>query len=1355
MLGLLLVLVLAWAALHYFIVPRISEFRPKLETLASRALGVPVRVQAIEALSGGMVPSFELRNVQLFDAQGRESLRLPRVLASLSAGSLLRGDFDQLYIEEPSLEVRRAVDGRVYVAGLPLIKAAQDTDSPVADWFFSQHEFVIRRATVRWIDEQVGSEPLVLSRLDFLMRNGVRSHDFLVDAQLPEGWGDRLHLVGRFRRPILSARPGRWTDWQGQAFADFSRVDIARALPHLSLAEGVSLQRGHGALRVWADVSKGELVGGVADVALVDAGARLGTDLQPLDFRSLSGRIGGQRPADGFEIYTEGLQFQTREGLRWPGGNLMVSHTPAQGKSPAHSELRADRLDLSAISQIAARLPLGTATHALILAHPVKGLVETVQARWQGEAAHPQTYELRGRVSGFELHSTSLAEGATRREGDAVGTGDWPGVRGATVDIDMNQSGGKGRLVITRGALVFPGAFEDPVVPVDSLAADAQWRVKGDNITVQQLSAKFANADAQGELSGSWQTGPGSGEGRFPGLLDLKGSFSRADGARVHRYLPLGIPADVRHYVRDSVLKGEVNDLVVRVKGDLRNIPFTDPRTGEFRFAGKARNLDYAYVPRGLQPAGQPPWPSLTALSGELVFDRASMRVIGATARMVDAPGLQLSRIEAQIPDFMNTTTVIVSLDTRGPAAALLGVVNNSPISEMTGKALTRATVNGEATGRVRLSLPLATLERSKVEGSVTLAGNDLRMTPDTPMLAKARGLVTFSDSGFHLTSGQARMLGGDLRLEGGTRSGVSGGAAAGTEPLVVLRAQGSVSADGLRQAPELGFFSRLARHATGSTTYSGALSFRGGVPELTLASNLQGFGLNLPPPLSKSAEAVLPLRYENTLLARSAVPGAPALQDQLLVELGRLASIAYTRDISGPEPRVLRGSIGVGLAAGESAPALEQGVGANISLSSLNVDSWEAVMAGVAGVSLSNADPARTGASPAQGYLPTVMAVRANELIAGGRIFHRVVIGGVRDGTNWRANVSADQLNGYIEYRQPAAVGDGRVFARLSRLALAPSTAREVEELLDQQPASIPALDIVVDDFELRGKRLGRVEVDAVNRGAGSASGESGPREWRLNKLGFSVPEASFTASGAWAAPAAAPGPQRRDVDRRRMAMNFRLDIADSGALLGRLGMPDVIRRGKGRIEGQVGWQGSPLSPDFPSLGGQFNLNVESGQFLRADPGIAKLFGVLSLQSLPRRLTLDFRDVFSEGFAFDFIRGDVSIAKGVASTNNLQMKGVNAAVLMEGSADIGRETQDLRVVVVPELDGLTASLVATAINPALGLGTVLAQLVLRRPLIQAATQEFHVDGTWADPRVTRVSRTASVAPEKPDGVKP
>ena len=98
-------------------------------------------------------------------------------------------------------------------------------------------------------------------------------------------------------------------------------------------------------------------------------------------------------------------------------------------------------------------------------------------------------------------------------------------------------------------------------------------------------------------------------------------------------------------------------------------------------------------------------------------------------------------------------------------------------------------------------------------------------------------------------------------------------------------------------------------------------------------------------------------------------------------------------------------------------------------------------------------------------------------------------------------------------------------------------------------------------------------------------------------------------------------------------------------------------------------------------------------------------------------------------------------IEKGIAKTNNLQMKGVNAAVLMDGWADIAKETQDVKVVVVPEINAGTASLIASVINPAVGLGTFLAQLFFRRPLMEAATQEFHVDGSWADPKITKVQR--------------
>ncbi|MEJ7686307.1 MAG: AsmA-like C-terminal region-containing protein [Variovorax sp.] len=429
-------------------------------------------------------------------------------------------------------------------------------------------------------------------------------------------------------------------------------------------------------------------------------------------------------------------------------------------------------------------------------------------------------------------------------------------------------------------------------------------------------------------------------------------------------------------------------------------------------------------------------------------------------------------------------------------------------------------------------------------------------------------------------------------------------------------------------------------------------------------------------------------------------------------------------RDISGSEARVLRGSIAVGLEAGESAVAPERGVFANIQMNRLDIAAWQALFDDAAGGSKPAGASASTAgaADEALAYLPTTLAVRAQQLAVGGRTLHNVVLGASRDGMLWRGNIDSTELSGYAEYRSAQA---GRLYARLARLKIAPTEATAVESLLDEQPGTLPALDIVVDDFELLGRRLGRAEIDAVNRGGAG-------REWRLNKLAFTTPEAVFTAQGTWAAVSG---------EQRRTAMDFRLDIADAGGLLNRFGKKDLVRRGRGRLEGQVQWSGSPFALDYPSLAGQLQIDIGSGQFLKAEPGIAKLLGVLSLQALPRRLTLDFRDVFSQGFAFDFLRGDAKIAQGVASTNNLQMKGVNAAVLMDGSADIARETQDLRVVVVPEINAGTAALVATAINPAIGLGTFLAQMVLSKPLIAAATQEFHIDGSWTDPKITKVPR--------------
>ena len=1339
MLVVLLTLAAAWGTLHGWIVPRIGDYRVQLQEQAGRALGVPVRIGTLSARSDGLIPALELGDVALLDAQGRAALSLPRVVVALSPRSLWRFGFEQLYIERPELDIRRTAEGRIFIAGL-LFSDSDSGDTSAADWLFDQTEVVVRGGTLRWSDELRGAPPLALSDVDVLLRNGNWRHQLRIDATPPPAWGERFTLMGKLREPLLSAHSGNWQQWTGQLFADFQRVDASQLRHYLPPDVGFKVAQGHGALRAWVDVARGEVLAGSADIALAQVRATLGEKLQPLELTRLQGRLSASRQTRGFEVSTHGLQFVTGDGLRWPGGNLRLQHRTAARASPARSELTADRLDLAALSRIAERLPLGDAAHNALRTYAPQGQVETLQATWQGPFDVQGRYQIKARINGLALGDTPATAASA-----STGT---IGLRGAALEVEMTQAGGKATLRLREGALLLPHIFEDPVLALGKLDSTVHWQIDGTEnprISVQVGETHFANADAQGQLRATWRTSDpkkSSSGARFPGVLELNGTLSRADGTRVHRYLPLVIPAEARHYVRDGVLAGSASTVTFRVKGDLNDMPFADPKQGEFRIAAQVKNATYAFVPPSVQPAGELPWPVLTGLSGELVFERASMQVIGASGQFTGARTVRISQAQTQIAD-LEYPVVEVSAQASGPLTEFLDIVKKSPIDGLIHHALAQASGSGPADLQLNLRLPIDDLHKSTVRGGVTLTNSDVRMTPDTPALSHARGVVQFSDSGFSLKDVHAQALGGAVQLEGGLQ--VLPANAAPSASALQMRGQGSASAEGLRQAPELGFLAQLAEHASGTAPYTLALTMRRGVPEIAVTTNLQGLAVALPAPLGKAADSALPMRYTTTLTPESLAPDAP-LHEDITLDAGALGSVRYVRDISSSTPKVLRGAIAVGLGQGEETPLPERGVAANVHAAQIDVGAWEAVLLPAnnsTGEGTATTPASAPAAAPSSDYLPTTLALRTGALTVQGRTLHHLVAGGAREGAVWRVNLDARELNGYLEYHQAGAprAPNGRLFARLSRLEVPPSadgsdntdTAAQVEALLNEQPGSLPALDIAVNDFHMRGRALGRLEMVATNHGS-----EGAQREWHLQTFNLTTPEAALHATGNWALlnPAStSPDAQRRTV------LNFQLDINDSGALLQRFGMAEVIRRGKGQMRGQVRWRGAPLSPDYASMNGQINLNFESGQFLKAEPGLAKLLSVLSLQSLPRRLTLDFRDVFSQGFAFDFVRGDVTLAEGIASTNNLQMKGVNAAVLMEGSANIVKETQNLHVVVVPEINAMTASLVATAINPVIGLGSFLAQMFLRGPLMQAATQEFHIDGTWADPRVERVQR--------------
>ncbi len=1304
-LGFWAVLLLATIAMHVLIVPRIIDWRPQIEQMASQAWGVKITIGELESVSDGWVPSFELRDFVIRNQQDVEVLRLPQLRATLSPTSLLRMSLERIELEQPEIELRRSVDGRWRLAGLDM---SSNEPSGMADWLLRQPEIHVHHGRLRLVDEVLAQAPLNFTEVDLQLRNGLRSHQWRMDVNPPQSVGQRISLQGQFTRDLFDNHASDLSTWRGQLFAQTAQIDLSPFAPYLQQA-GWQLQSAQGWLRAWVEVDHGLWRQPTVDLSLSNIQLKSADKPEPLSIAQLAGRVLWQPWADGsgHELRMQEFLLAMPEEEVWRTGDLRLAWRNEGDAWAQTGELQVDSVSLAVLGRVAERLPLNAEWRAQLHQAKPSGQLSQLDLRWFDVHTPAFQYNAKGSVSNLVVQSSAPNSPPTALW--------WPGTQGAQVQFQMNEHGGKAQVSIQNGSMSLVDWLEDPRIPLQQLQGDVSWERLDKQWQLHIKQAQVLNEYAQGEFDLTWKEGLSR---QSFGHLDLQAKVQRLDARALHRYLPTDMPASGRRYLRDALLGGQFNQAKLVIQGPLDNFPFAKTNDGVFTIHAPFQQATFQYVPNPAQPLltarKQPPtWPQLQQLSGELQLNRNRLWVKSGTARIGAGAAIQVPKLEVHIND-LDDMVVDVNAQFSGGLSDALFMVNNSPLADQFKPYLGAVVANGMADHQLRLSLPVDKLDLAKFQGSVTLLGNDVLWQSGWPRFEKARGVLTYSESGLSVNGVRMQLLGGEAKLDGGLRFNDSP-----TDSSMRLVLQGAVSAEALQQAQELGRVNSLATVLSGSTQYVASLGLRQGRPEFVITSNMQGMALNLPAPLDKRKEDVWPLRIDNEWLKSTGK--SSVVLEQIRLSLDQVLSLDYVRDIGPAVPTVLRGQISLGQPGGvKDVP--DNGVALQIKHAKFNADDWQQALS-----PWTDNDKTGSADSPWQAYSPNRLQLQASEFVWLGRTFHQLQASADKQGAkHWRIQAKATELQGQAEYRPAQDNASARLVARLNHLTIPPSMLEEVETALSDSPKDMPALDIVIDNLELRGVKWGRAEVDGFAR-----TGATGAREWVLNKMNLTMPEASFQSKGQWGGASKAAA--------KRSQLDFTLQIQDSGELLERLGFKGALRHGKGRMAGQVGWQGSPFSPDYNSMSGQFNINLERGQFLKADPGVTRLLGVLSLQSLPRRLKLDFSDLFSEGFLFDFVRGDVLITQGMASTNNLQMKGVSAAVLIEGKADIQRETQDIKVVVVPELNAGTASLVYSAINPVVGITSFLAQYFLRRPLIKSNTEEFRVQGSWKDPKVVKV----------------
>lgn len=874
-----------------------------------------------------------------------------------------------------------------------------------------------------------------------------------------------------------------------------------------------------------------------------------------------------------------------------------------------------------------------------------------------------------------------------------------PGAEGVSGRFTFDEMRGELTLDSRDVRVRLPQVFADALV-FTTASGTVRWVRAPDEVKVILDDVKFATAHTSGSASGSWRSQP-----QGPGLIDLRAQLARGDAQALYRYLPLTLSAELRDWLKASIKSGRASDARMVLVGNLADFPFASAKQGQFlvTFKVAGATIDYADG-----------WPPITGVDGDVKFEGPGMAIEAHRGLL---QGATVGPMTMNIPDLdVEHPVLTVRGKAEGPTAAFLDFIAASPVDAWIDHSTRGITASGNGRLDLSFTLPLGTAQATAVAGDFEFMGNEVDI-PGVPTLADVVGHLDFSDHAMQARDLSAALFGGEAKI----------GLVAADGTLRVT-AEGTADAAALRRDFDSAFMERVS----GSAPWRLTASVRDGVPAWTVTSDLVGVAIAAPSPVGKAAAERATLRVDRRDRSGKGV------EDTLVVDYRSNLRLVAQRRLGPHGAEVERALVALGPGAARESTAPQPGLWIRGTIDDLDLDEWIAVMART--TASAGAVPGAP-AAPEEGLRLSGVELAARRLDVFGRALHDVTLAATRAGDDWRIRTKGREAEGTATWQAAAPTRpNGRIVARLARLV--PPGPAELHPLHSESADATkprtawPELDVVADSFFLRGHDTGRLELRAQPAGG----------DWRIDKLALVSAEGRIDATGGWR------------VTREPPLTDLALTLAteNAGAFLARFGYPVAVRNTPTKISGELRWAGGPNDFDYPTLAGRLTLATGAGQFTKIDPGIGKLLGVLSLQELPRRITLDFRDVFSEGFAFDRIEGDFAIERGLMTTDNLTLWGPAAQVALRGDIDLAAETQKLTVRVKPALSTMFSAgaavlfLANPVVGAAVGAGTLLAQKLFDNPLDQIFSYEYLVTGPWVDPRVEQVSRTPMTMPGAP-----
>ena len=773
---------------------------------------------------------------------------------------------------------------------------------------------------------------------------------------------------------------------------------------------------------------------------------------------------------------------------------------------------------------------------------------------------------------------------------------------------------------------------------------------------------------------------------RQSSLLDLAFYFDSGKVASANLYAPSTLLSpNVMHWLDQSLLGGQVNNGGLMFYGNLSSFPFKE-KEGVFNVNLNVEDGKLSFAKS---------WPRIEQING--VFDLRSYGFwfYGESGESLNST---LSNVVVNMPSFSDKKkTLLISGVVDGDSRLKSQYLHQSPLEDMFAKHLTPLALEGPSNLQLNLAIPLSDVEQTVATGLLAVKNNHLFSDEWGLDIESLNADLSFSNESVAANNVSGYM--GPVVITNGrivTEKKIQGS-------HLTISYSGEVDAEGVRYS--MGKFldkSHWGKFLTGTTP----LDFNLDVPlyaakgnaepkiTMNLNSTLENMRVDLPAPLGKTAEESQQFSLHAELSGKNRT---------LNIQYGNtFANFEFGGSVD--QQRINRGAVSF---SGPVDLPSEFGFRYTGNIDAFSWTDWEPVIFPPAGErALFESDG---GGSSVSHYFD----VSFNKLALLGVEYNDTKIQASSSAQQWAVHFDGPEVSGKMFI--PLMTEQIPIRVKLDRLYVNREKSEGESEYLD--PRKMPALDISISDFKYNKIPFGEISMVASKIDAGLF----------LEKFEMKNSDILIEAKGNWT----------EISEKQQSEFSIKLNAQDLGQALNSWGYADAVDGGEGAIDITAGWAGKPSDFDFKTVDGNAEVALKDISLLAFDVGAAKMFGLL----LPRRLLLDFRDVFAEGMHFDTISGKYKIESGDAFTSGLTLKGPLADIELAGKIGLVAQDYDQVVTINRHLMSDSLPLVAAlAATPIIGAQVYVVKKLFENQIDDILSVQYTLSGTWADPIIKKVS---------------